>query len=177
LYKQRKIMKIKYLLLYSLLILITSCKEEPQKKEPCQNGFLDPGEVSIDCGGPCQACEPVYIPYLNHSLNQSSLSYSNGTIEYINNYYYLSFGSDSLTVSINLGSSGTIGTYPLETNEATLFYKGISYPYITNGFYSISSFDSDNKLISGFFSFDANRNIAGDTLRITNGQFENISYE
>jgi hypothetical protein len=170
-------MKIKYLLLYSFLIFITSCKEEPQKNSPCQNGFLDPGEVSIDCGGPCPACEPVFTPYLFHQLNQSTINYHNASIAYLNNQYYLSFSTDSIAVSINLGPTGSIGTYTLETPNASVYFKGTMYENITNGVYSISNFDSINKRVSGFFTFNANRNVAGDTLRISNGQFENIIYE
>jgi len=48
-------MKLKFLLtLIPLILLITSCEEEP--KATCSDGILNGSETAIDCGGDCESC-------------------------------------------------------------------------------------------------------------------------
>jgi len=172
-------------LLISVLILF-SCKPKEDMKDPCTNGFKDPGETNIDCGGNCPPCPTVYIPTVLLNLNGTPYSFSTKNLSFSSNTYSLSFSNDSIICQINLGSNGVINTYPI-TPSGTILTKITNYGQpsavtrtynnITDADCAISEHNTIEKRMSGFFSLKFYQaGFGNDTIVISAGEFTDLNY-
>lgn len=164
------------IILIAMLSIFSACKEKEEEVDKCQNGFLDPGESGIDCGGNCDPCIPYEPASLYLECNGTPLTFSIKTLEYDNSTWTLSASNDSLYFQFNLGTNGSIGTYIMNPIGCYATKNGTSYLNTSNGQYSISAHDLDDQKLSGFFQADFSRTGFIDTLRIRNGQFEFLPY-
>jgi hypothetical protein len=163
------------MILSAMLLIFSACKED-DPVDPCTNGFLDPGETAPDCGGDCPPCSTTPVSFLTLYVNGVSTSMQNRELDYDGNSWSLQFSNDSLNVQIGYGTTGAIGTYPIDAAGSFLYKNGTQYLGQTEGVYSISDHDVSNNLMSGFFQIKFFRPGFVDTLHITGGQFENFSY-
>lgn len=169
-------MKIRTILIASILIIFSSCKDKNIKIDQCQNGYLDAGETKIDCGGVCNPCKEIETPYLFLKLNGKDISFQPKKIYSSNNIYYLIAENDTINLNINLGTNLNVGTYPISPTNTNGQMNLIAYPNASNGIYSFNKIDTINRKISGFFDVKLSRQNPDDTLFITGGQFSYLSY-
>lgn len=164
-----------FMILSAMLLIFSACKED-EPVDPCTNGFLDPGETAPDCGGDCPPCSTTPITFLNVAVNGVNTAMQNYGLDYNGTAWSLQLSNDSLNMQIGLGTTGAIGTEPINPAGTYLYKNGTQYSGQTDGTYSISEHDTAEDLMSGFFQITFFRPGFVDTIRITNGQFENFSY-
>jgi hypothetical protein len=181
-------MKVKatiLLLLISVFILF-SCKPKEDMKDPCTNGFKNPGETNIDCGGGCAPCPTVYFPTVQLNLSGTPSAFSAKSLTFSSNTYSLNFSNDSVICQINLGSNGAINTYSI-TPSGTILTKITNYGLpssvtrtyynITDASCAISEHNTTDKRMSGFFSLKFFQAGSGnDTIVVSAGEFIDLNY-
>lgn len=163
------------MILSAMLLIFSACKED-EPVDPCTNGFLDPGETSVDCGGDCAPCVNTPVTFLNLDVNGINTAMLNYEMDYDGSSWSLQLSNDSLNIQIGFGNTGVVGTYPIDAAASYLYRDGAQYLGQTDGVYSISDHDVTNDLMSGFFQIKFFRPGFVDTLEISNGQFENFGY-
>ena len=164
-----------FMMLSAMLLIFSACKED-EPVDPCTNGFLDPGETNPDCGGDCPPCVITPITFLNLEVNGVNTSMLNHEMNYDGTSWSLQMSNDSLNIQIGFGTTGAIGTEPINPSGTFLYKSGTQYLGQTDGTYTISEHDVSTDLMSGFFQIKFFRPGFVDTLRISNGQFENFAY-
>lgn len=164
-----------FVLLGAMLLFFSACKED-EPIDPCTNGFLDPGEVQPDCGGNCAPCEPSLVSFLNMSVNGVNTGMSTKSLNFDGTAWTLQLANDSLNIQLSLGTTGLVATEPIPMSGSFCYRNGVQYAGQVDGIYSISDHDTSADLMSGFFQITFFRPGMTDTLRITNGQFENFGY-
>lgn len=157
-----------------LLLTVACNKEEDPVINPCMNGQLDPGETAMDCGGTCGDCPDAEFPYAGFSYNGNATTASTKQLTY-NNGWTLTVSDDTVSVQVNLGNDGSVGTYTMAAAGSFASYNGLNYPTLVDGIFSISGHNPATEKLSGFFQGKFVR-MAGDTLYITNGFFEYLPY-
>ena len=163
------------MILSAMLLIFSACKED-EPVDPCTNGFLDPGETVPDCGGNCPPCSTTPITFLHFEVNGVNTSTLTEELNYDGTSWSLQLVNDSLNIQISFGTTGLISTEPILASGSFLYKNGTQYLGQTDGTYSISEHDVSANIMSGFFQIKFFRPGFMDTLRITNGQFENFSY-
>lgn len=158
------------------MLLIFSCKKKEESVDPCQNGFLDAGEQSPDCGGPCPPCQPNYTPSLYAKVNGITTTFSSKSLSFDGTNWILSMSNDSLNLSIDLGNTGDVGSYTMSPTGSNCDFMGINYPTLSDGNFAISYHDTAANRMSGLFQAKFSRPGFIDTIRITNGQFDYYVY-
>ena len=164
-----------FTILCAMLLIFSACKEE-EPIDPCTNGFLDPGESAPDCGGNCPPCSFTPVKFLNVSVNGVNTAMLTSELEYSGGAWSFQMSNDSLNIQIGLGNTGAIGTEPINPLGTYLYKSGTQYSGQTAGSYSIYEHDQAENLMSGFFQIKFFRPGFVDTIRISNGQFENYEY-
>jgi hypothetical protein len=99
--------------------------------------------------------------------SSKQLTYTNGWI--------LNLTTDSVTLQLNLGNNGSVGTYTMNPSGSASSLDGVNYNTLASGIYSISANNTATEKLSGFFQGKFVR-VPGDTLYITNGFFEYLPY-
>lgn len=178
-------MKFLSVTLFCILFLF-SCKDKETVKDPCTNGFKDPGEVGIDCGGNCKPCPVSYFPSVQFNLNGLPFSFSTKNLVLSSNNYILSFSNDSVSGYLNLGTNSAIGPYPILPNGTSLTRItnfGLptqltkTYNNITEATYYLSSHNTAEQRMSGYFTLKFYQAGSGnDTIVITSGEFADMLY-
>lgn len=168
-------MRLTILYLIAMLSIFSACKEE-EVVDKCTNGFLDPGESGIDCGGNCDPCIPYEPASLYLECNGTPITFSIKTLSYANSTWTLNAHNDSLSFQFNLGSNGSVGTYIMNPVGSYATKNGTTYLNTSNGMYSISAHNTDDQKMSGFFQADFSRTGYLDTMKVRNGQFEFLPY-
>jgi len=168
-------------IIIAMLTIFSSCKKEEDPVDPCTNGFLDPGETSIDCGGDCAPCSTTQPEYFTIFVDGQLAAMTSRELLYDGTAWSLQMSNDSISMQISLGNSGTIQTSNIPAAGTYAYINGAEYPIQLNGTYSISEHDLSSQIMSGFFGIDFLREISTspsiyDTLRISGGQFEFFSY-
>lgn len=158
-----------------MLIIFSSCKEK-ETVDTCSNGFFDPGEEGLDCGGNCAPCEVSYVSSNFLKLNGLDMGFSNASINFDGSIYALQLSNDTIDIQINLGTDGSVGSFSIPQSGTICTYNGVSYPNITNATSAISANDQANQLMSGFYQINFYRTGFTDTIKITEGQFDFIGY-
>ncbi|MCE2711043.1 MAG: hypothetical protein LW688_00715 [Cryomorphaceae bacterium] len=159
-----------------MLLIISSCSKKENPIDPCSNGFVDAGETGVDCGGNCSPCIVYNPPSMYMELNGLPLSMSQKSISLSAGNYILTASNDSLTFKFNLGSSLSIGTFPMNTSGTLALKNGAYYLVSSEGTNSISSLDTVSKIVHGFLQVNISRSGFTDTLKIRNCQFDYIPY-
>lgn len=167
---------VRLTVLFTMLVIFSACKKEEEPKDPCTNGFLDPGELQPDCGGNCPPCEPSTTPIFYLELNGNPVVMNNRELDYASGTWILQLSNDSITMQVSLGSDGSVQTSAIPPSGTFAYMHGIQYDEQHNGTYSITAHDQTNQLMSGFFQVQFVRSGMTDTLRFTNGTFENFLY-
>ncbi len=171
-----KLSKIYRVYLFTILIIFSACKKKSDPVDKCSNGFIDAGELGVDCGGSCKPCEVYNPPSLFLEINGNPISMDNKSINFSDNTYSLIASNDSLSFQFNLGSNGNVGTFTLNSLGTFGSKNGIYYLNSSDGTYSISAHDSLTKSMSGFLQVNFSRNGYSDTIKIRNCQFDYIKY-
>jgi hypothetical protein len=162
--------------LFTILVIFSACKKKTDTVDKCSNGFLDAGELGVDCGGNCAPCSVNNPPSLFLELNGTPISMTSKSIAFSENTYSLNASNDSLSFQFNIGSNGAIGTFTMNSLGTLGTKNGIYYMNASDGIYSISAFDTISKIMSGFLQVNLSRNGFTDTLKIRNCQFDYIKY-
>jgi hypothetical protein len=167
--------KLKFLLLTSLIIF-QSCKNNTPVIDKCVNGFKDPGETNIDCGGVCADCPIVYNPYTVMKINGTEVSFQTKSMTENSGNFYLATSNDSIDLKINMGGNGNVGNYTLSSTGNALTYNNTLYNKVANGSHGVSVNNISERRIAGFFQMKFARNTGNDTIYITNGQYLDLKY-
>ena len=169
-------MNFKSLLFFTMLIIFSSCKKDDDQVPSCENGFLDIGESGIDCGGTCSPCSNNEPSYMSFDCNGVPLVMQTKVLSYTNGIWSLAANNDTFSIQLNLGSNGAIDVYNTNPQGSVAIKNGIYYLNANNGTHAFYYHDTINKKMGGFFQIDFSRDGFDDTLRIQNGQFENLYY-
>ena len=166
-------------ILFLLLVGVsfTSCKKQTAEggadfsKPNCYDGVKNQDETGIDCGGICGTpCNGVVTAIINGSTFTSSTAY--GIINNSTSSFQV-ICNDSVSPYRNIQLSYT-GTFAPGSKTAQGLYfviNGITYKYYninTSTALSVTSFDTQNKLVSGNFSFKGFASTT-DSVIISNG--------
>jgi len=165
-----------FLVTTAMLLIFSSCKKEEEPVDLCLNGFVDPGEEGVDCGGSCTPCANTPITTLFVTVNGESISMPTKQLTFDGSNWILSMNNDTINMTFDLGTNGTIGNYPLSFANSTCIMHGIPYPNQSNGSCAISEHNEADDIMSGFFQADFSRTGFLDTVHVTSGQFENFQY-
>lgn len=162
--------------LFAMLTIFSACKEKEEVIDKCANGFVDIGEDNVDCGGNCPPCAPYEPASVYLECNGSPIAMPSKTLTFANNTWTLNAHNDTLSVQINLGSNGTVGTYTMNPLGTLGSINNTFYLNASGGTYSINAHNVNTQKMSGFFQVDLSRTGYSDTLKIRNGQFEFLPY-
>jgi len=160
----------------AILLIFNACNKDSESKDSCANGFLDPGEQGIDCGGSCIPCVANEPEYLYMECNGVPVNFPNKDLQEINNDWVLTASNDTFSIQINFGTDTTIGIHPLLGPGNLINYQSVLYSNMTGGSYGIFYNDPVTKKMGGFFQAKYWRTGFDDTLWIQNGQFEYMKY-
>lgn len=169
-------MKAYYWFGLAMLVFFSSCKKDDDPVDTCTNGFLDPGEIGIDCGGNCGPCDSYTPSYVYLECNGQPITMDTKSLTYTNGNWSLLTYNDSLKIQLNLGNNGSVDVYPISPSGSFGEYFGNLYLNAENGTFAIYNHDTINHKMGGFFQVDFIRTGINDTLKIRNGQFENMIY-
>ena len=140
----------------------------------CYDGLQNQDETGIDCGGSCAPC-PAKLSAKLDGIPWESAGNVSGSVA--NNQLLISSGNGSSTLSLIHNGPFETGTY----NLYQALYQ-VSTPVTTNyfsnqGTITFLSWDLQNKMVSGTFSFTAFESSGtGDTILVTQGIFQSVSY-
>ncbi len=165
----------------AMLVIFSSCKKKEEAVNTCQNGFLDPGESSPDCGGNCPPCSSSAPASLYVEINGSETTMTSKQLYYDQGNWSLNMQNDSLNIQLNFGSNGSIGTYPISTFGTYALKNGTDYPLQEMGTHSISEHDVNQRKMNGYFQIRFLRQLPNnpllyDTLELLSGQFSDMVY-
>lgn len=164
--------------MFILILLTMSCKKDEQS---CQDGVFTPGsEIQTDCGGVCPPCddeeEPPIQEFLFANIQGTGISFSNRDLSKISDWI-MNFQNDSVSVTMNFGDGDSLGARPMELVNSGASFKGVPHSTLAEGMVLFTDIDNANNRLSGFFEckFVSDQNVL-DTLFVTNGDFQNISW-
>jgi len=166
------------LVLFCLIVISYGCGKTDigvSKEVPnCFDNIQNQGELSVDCGGPCQGCPSKMTANIDGVAWESA-----GSVTSITN------GNSILILSGNGNSNlSLIYTGPFETGIYNLGSASYSITttqtnYISNtGTITFYEWNEEEEQVSGTFSFNAFESTgSGDTIRVTQGQFLFVPYQ
>ena len=175
------------LITVSFVIGLNSCKKSTTDVNAalCNNGILDGAETEIDCGGnPCSPCPPTStfsciltgglpVPGGQQNITETT---SYGQTLYPSIRVFSFNGSSPFQFMFIPGAIGQL-TYVSFLN---FNYAGGSYSVddtTTAGGVILTAHDTLRNIISGTFSFNAERSSNGDhKCRVHDGVFTNVRY-
>lgn len=149
-----------------------SCKKK-EAEATCSDGIHNGIETGIDCGGNCASCTQSVPSYAILTVDGKQVSFSNHSISAQTGYYRLILVNDSIQLMLNIGP-GTTGAGNIDQTGSSLIYKNYNYPDLNHGQYILSAKDTSAHTMSGYFNVTFGYSI--DSVRITSGQFNKISY-
>ncbi|MEX2483055.1 MAG: hypothetical protein WED10_00750 [Brumimicrobium sp.] len=157
--------------------LVFSCKEE----QSCSDGVFTPDkEEKLDCGGvcpPCESSEPSYTSLVLADVNASFINFSN--YELVKNPdWVLTFSNDTTNISLNFGDGDTLGGRDIFANGSGAVLNGAAYSNLADGYVLFTEINEEESRLTGYFQakFVSNTD-NNDTLRIINGDFEDVKWE
>lgn len=161
-----------------LTLMITSCNKNEQS---CQDGEFTPSsEEQTDCGGVCPPCDtgedPLVQEFLFAKIGGSGVSFSNRDL-IKNPDWIMNFQNDSVNVTMNFGDGDSLGARPMEILNSGATYQGVPHSTFVEGTVLFTEIDHNENRLSGFFEckFVSDQN-ALDTLKVINGDFQNIPW-
>lgn len=170
-------------LFLTFFLTFLACKEE-EVIDKCKDGYLSPGEEQIDCGGDCDPCLPEEeIVYSFAKVDDVQWDFNNAYVVFNNDYYYIAdYENDTLKIEMqfNFGNGDSLGARPMKplNNFVKVTDKQAAtvddFDVLGNGSVIFSKLDFGNERISGFFQAKLAQGF-NDTIKITGGQFENLT--
>lgn len=170
-------MNSKFVIGIVFVLSLFSCKKEEQS---CSDGVFDPEkEEQVDCGGVCAPCQPtstVNDTYLFAEFDSKLINFGDISLDKSTDWI-LRFQNDSIDVQMNFGDDDSIGKHPIKVINSKAIYNYESYSVLTEGKILFSKVDYSKKKLSGYFqAYFVSDNVSTDTLKVTGGQFENVSW-
>jgi hypothetical protein len=170
------------LFMFMASMVISSCKKPDEPATgTCFDGFLNNGELGVDCGGPCPPCEELGDPVFFAAFNTQMVMFGNPSAIF-GDTVYLSASNDSIQVSLrfkNLSEpdeSGQLWPYLLD-GQAYVIYNNINYTEIDTVYSSVIITENISSRISGLFQLYLPYGQGNlDTLKVVNGTFYKIPY-
>ena len=166
----------------AMLVIFSACnKDEPTAVNKCSNGFIDPGETGVDCGGNCPPCNNTYPSFLSVIINGQTSPMTTKELHYDQGYWSLQMSNDSMDIQLALGNDGSVGAHPILMSGSYAYYNGVQYQQFAGGTCSIISHNTTDQEMSGFFGAEfllqtSTNPSVYDTLKLSNGQFEHMPY-
>jgi hypothetical protein len=181
-----RIANLMNILLLSLGVLTLSACEKEEEKEPgnCFDGYMNNGELGIDCGGPCSPCVQPSIPLMSASVNGVLVSFSQKNILSGTNWI-LEGTRDTVYVSLNFGPDASIGGHDLINDvNSRAIVNGREFTSPQSGSHVlVVSHDTEAKKMSGNFRMilvaprvPDDPETIWDTLKVESGSFSNLVY-
>ena len=174
--------KLTQFAMFGLLLMLLACKKEDEQPQGnCSDGFLNNGELGVDCGGTCLACEGSDNPIFFAAFNAQHVTFGNPSALY-GYTIFLGASNDTLQVSLrfkNLSEPDETGQlWPfLLDGQAYVVYNGLSYNAIDTNYSVVIITENLNNRISGLFQLHLpNGKDNADTLKVINGTFIKIPY-
>ena len=168
-----------YILMFFLVFV--SCNKE-EDTNTCEDGLLSPGELGVDCGGPCPPCpDPLPTPFAYAKINGSETQFSNYTLEKYDDWV-LNFKNDTIDITINLGDGDSLGVRPLKSQFSKGTFYSLTYDILSSGISLFTNINHQNNTLSLYFEakFTLDPNSPNfnsmDSLFISEGDFENIPW-
>jgi len=172
-------MRSLWTLVIPIVMALNACSADESlpfiEEETCFDGIRNQGEIDIDCGGPCPQCEGKMSATIDNQSWKTT-----GNINSITNpaNQQLLIAGSSGTSDVSLIHSGTFseGTYNLSSAIYTIPFSQNTY-LSSEGTITFTRWDPLNKIVAGTFNFKAfNSNGSGDSIVVTNGTFNRITY-
>lgn len=178
-------MKATKLILFTLLGIsfgLLACKKTAEPPVgTCSDGYMNNGELGIDCGGPCPPCDSYAAPVFFAAFNAELVMFGNPTAFY-GDTIYLAASNDSIQVSLRFKNlteadqSGQFWPY-LQDGQAFVTYNGVNYTEIDTVYSTVIITENTSNRLSGLFQLYLPYGVANaDTLKVVNGTFNNIPY-
>lgn len=172
---------IHFILLVVFIIAVSCKKKDGPTLGTCSDGFLNNGELGVDCGGPCPPCEALETPLFFAAFNAEMVHFGNPEATY-GDTIYLNASNDSISVNLrfkNLSEpdeSGQLWPYLLD-GQAYVTYNSINYSEIDTNYSVLILTENLNNRISGLFQLHLPHGPDNtDTLKVVNGTFYKIPY-
>ncbi len=171
---------INILFLLIFTVVITSCNSNDPvpiiEEESCNDGILNQGELLVDCGGPCPPCVSKMTALVS-STNWSSSGTVTSILNTTSQQLLISGSSGGSDISIIHDGSQQVGSYNIGSAIYTVL--GTNETYISNdGNISFSKWDKFRNIVEGSFNFKAfSTSGSGDSIVVSNGTFEKVSYQ
>jgi len=131
------------------------------------------GETDVDCGGPCQACQAA-------SAKLNGVDWTAVTITATNLGADLAIAGttvDGKGFAFTAHANSVTGSYTIATGAFQMSTAATDqYAANVSGSVTLSKFDTNNKKVSGTFSFTATT-FTGTPGALTNGTFTNVHYQ
>lgn len=167
----------KLTLLIFVGFLMFSCKKEEQS---CSDGIFSPDkEEEMDCGGVCPPCnfEPTVVnSFLSTKVNGEPVSFATFTLVKSPDWI-LSFENDSINIQVNLGQGDSLGGRPMNVLYSSATYNAENHPVLADGYSVFAKVDHVKNELSGFFNAKfVSDNNTSDTLRLSDGEFQNVQW-
>src|SRR5690554_6365295 len=167
----------KLTLLIFVGFLMFSCKKEVQS---CFDGIFSPDkEEEMDCGGDCPHCnfEPTVVnSCLSTKVNGEPVSFATFTLVKSPDWI-LNLENDSINMQVNLGQGDALGGRPMNVLYSSATYDTENPSVSADGYYVFAKIDHVKNELSGFFNakFVPDNNTT-DTLRLSDGEFQNVQW-
>ena len=166
-----------YFNLFLLIIFLgfTACgKTDTAISKPvpdCFDNIQNQGEKGVDCGGPCVPCPGKMTAKVD---GQAWESVGSITSSVSNNSIFISGSSTNSTISIIYNGPFAVGTFNLQS----ALYSNLSGSQYstTQGTVTFSEWDTQYDLVYGTFEFAAFQIGGTDTVLVTNGTFQAVSF-
>ena len=175
------------LLTLSFSLVLVSCKKKDDNSAgTCTDGFLNNGEVTTDCGGPCGPCKTplvtsIQATFFSPNVPSASSSFGNGAVSNSTNWLVTAH-NDSINMSFNFGTSATVGQHNIINGTNTkVTINGLLYDQVVSttlsSYVVITENNTTEKYISGNFKLYLRSTVNFDTLMVENGDFTDLVYQ
>jgi hypothetical protein len=171
----------KLILLPLMIISLFACKD-PEEENLCTNGFLDPGEETIDCDGDCDPCAVEYNEYVSFRYNNNAfimqdtiIAFNTKSLTKTNNSWSLSSSNDSIYLFLKHTSDGSTGYYSLDPTSK-IEVNGQIYDMYSSDVFSISDNNSGDSRLSGYFESKFLKLGSNDTIHVKSGTYTDMKY-
>lgn len=167
------------------LALVSCKKDDDNSKGTCTDGFLNNGEESTDCGGPCAPCQAPLVTsiqafFWGKHISTGNPSFGNGAVNQGPNWV-ITASNDSINMSFNFGVSAIPGQHNIVNGTNTFVkFKNVVYDQVIStpsSYVVITENNTSQKYISGNFKFYLRSTANLDTLKVENGDFTDLVYQ
>lgn len=178
--------KLNFLILFAGLGLFISCEKETNV-ESCTDGFQNQGETGVDCGGPCAPCSGQSGPlYFYAMVEDSSNFYTNVQVQKVadtfnflavNSYAELRFGIYFIPNHDATQDSALMVPNSASVEIGAAVFDQPVFIAAEEQIGAIMVEDPGTNLLEGNFTFMVMNASGNDTINVSNGQFNDVTYE